>query len=67
MKMKNENEIRWNSLDGKAIKITAELNEGDIDIGLSDKEGLHKVFRHARGEVVPAGSNRLAPVFPGIS
>jgi len=21
-------------------------NEGDVDIGLSDKEGLHRVFRH---------------------
>ncbi len=22
-------------------------NEGDVDIGLSDEEGLHKVIRHA--------------------
>jgi hypothetical protein len=28
-------------------------NEGDVDIGLSDEEGLHKVIRHAL-MVVPA-------------
>jgi hypothetical protein len=38
-------------------------DEGDVDIGLSDKEGLHKVVRHAlfRGGPGP-GADSLAPV-----
>jgi hypothetical protein len=38
-------------------------NEGNVDIGLSDEEGLHKVIRHALMNV-PCRRGTLAPVIP---
>ena len=38
-------------------------DEGDVDIGLSDKEGLHKVVRHSLDWGGPGpGARTLAPV-----